>query len=150
MMMERKKIIGFRLRTWHFVLAFLILVIFINVIGKVDFNDTPEIKNSYLIELENHSFSDSISNNGICYVLFYTENSKFCNKMEHNINQIKEDINGARLYKVNIDNNINHGMSQNVLSVPTILIYKDGQEVDRIMGLVPVSNLKMINKRIGG
>jgi thioredoxin 1 len=42
-----------------------------------------------------------------------------------------------KVCKLNVDNNQNIAARYNVQGIPTLLIFKDGQEVGRIVGAVP-------------
>ena len=47
----------------------------------------------------------------------------------------------ARFAKLNIDENPATATRFNVRSIPTLLVFKEGREVDRIVGVVPKSEL---------
>lgn len=136
------------LKTWHFLLVFVILVVSSNIIwGNVI--DAPPMQdgNSSLVELDNKKFSASVDS-GTCFVLFYTNESDICYKMEQNLNELAKTSNeDTRFFKLNIEEYPGDYGKYMISGTPTVLIFKDGQEIDRIMGLVPISNLLMIYKR---
>lgn len=136
------------LKTWHFLLVFIALVISSNIIWSTEFNKTSiGNRDSDLIELDNQSFSDSIVS-GTCFILFYSEESEVCNRMERNLNQLIEVSEGdTKFYKLNIEKYPGDYGKYSISGTPSTLIFKNGQEVDRIMGMVPASNLIMIYKR---
>ncbi len=43
----------------------------------------------------------------------------------------------ARIFKLNIDRAIDLCREYQVVSIPAVLIFKDGKEVDRVVGAVP-------------
>lgn len=45
--------------------------------------------------------------------------------------------------KLNTDENQRTAMSYGIMSIPTLLVFKDGQRVDQIVGLMPKDTLKM-------
>ena len=52
--------------------------------------------------------------------------------------------------KLNVDENPNTAECFQVYSIPTLLIMKDGCEVDRIVGLVPKSHIEgVLSKHLG-
>jgi thioredoxin 1 len=53
----------------------------------------------------------------------------------------------AKVGKLNIDENQNVPMSYNVMSIPTILIFKNGMPVDQIVGAVPKAHLEAMLKK---
>lgn len=136
------------LKTWHFLLVFAVLVVSSNIICS---NELDKISiaeyNSSLVELTDQTFSDSIAS-GTCFVLFHTNESDVCQKMEHNLNElVKASYSHTRFFKLNIEDYPGDYGKYAISGVPTTLIFKGGQEIDRIMGIVPVSNLIMIYKR---
>ena len=51
------------------------------------------------------------------------------------IDQLAEDYQGkAEVVKVDLDQNKGNAKEYKIRSIPTVLIFKDGQEVDRIVG----------------
>ena len=42
-----------------------------------------------------------------------------------------------KVCKLNVDHNQNIAAKYNIMGIPTLLIFKDGKEVDRIVGAVP-------------
>ena len=145
---KKKSMRKVSLKTWHFLLVFVILSVSSNIIWGNESDTVPAIGNkSLLVELNNHSFSDSI-NSGMSFVLFYTNESDLCYKMERNLNQLIEtsDVH-TRFFKLNIEDYPGDYGKYMISGTPTTVIFKDGEEIDRIMGIVPVSNLMMIYKR---
>lgn len=102
-----------------------------------------------LYELQDSSFTNSVSS-GITCVLFHNEESDLCRKMESNLGRVHNETNSdIRFYKLNYEKYPGKYGKYEISGVPSVLIYKDGQEIERITGIVSVSNLKMILKRAG-
>ena len=52
--------------------------------------------------------------------------------------------------KLNTDENQRTAMNYGIMSIPTLLVFKDGQRVDQIVGLLPKDTLKTrFNKAFG-
>lgn len=65
------------------------------------------------------------------------------------MNPILEDLakeykDVVKFVKMNVDNNRNFVVRQGIKSIPTIIIYKDGKEVDRIVGQITKDKLKQL------
>lgn len=42
-----------------------------------------------------------------------------------------------KVYKLNTDENQKTAINYRIMSIPTLIVFKDGQEVDRIIGALP-------------
>lgn len=50
----------------------------------------------------------------------------------------------AKIVKINVDDNPESATRYNVMSIPTLLVFKDGQVVDQLVGVQPKEKLKAI------
>ncbi|MFT3993521.1 MAG: thioredoxin family protein [Dysgonomonas sp.] len=135
----------FRIKSWHILFVFGIFIFLINIFPIQGEGEYASVKsNTKLTDLDMDSFKDSISS-GISYVLFYKENSTICNQMDYNLNKLIGDSSKAKFYKLDLTKNT---FSHDISGVPYTMIFKDGKLVEEIFGVVPVSNLRMINNRV--
>ena len=66
-----------------------------------------------------------------------------CKMMAPVVEQLAEDLEGkAKVGKLNIDENMDIAEKYRVMNIPTFLIFKDGQEKERIVGAVSKNELK--------
>ena len=66
------------------------------------------------------------------------------------IEELAKELKGKVVFgKINVDENQRTAMRFNIISIPTILIFKDGKLVDRIIGAIPkeyiIEKLKSLN-----
>ncbi|MBP9733509.1 MAG: thioredoxin [Candidatus Omnitrophica bacterium] len=55
----------------------------------------------------------------------------------------------ARIVKLNVDENSESASQMGVMNIPTLIIFKGGKEVDRIVGALPKEALReRINKNV--
>ncbi|MDZ4164527.1 MAG: thioredoxin [Smithellaceae bacterium] len=55
----------------------------------------------------------------------------------------------AKISKINIDDNPKVAATYDVRSIPTLILFKDGKVLDRVVGLVPKERLEtLINKAL--
>ena len=139
----------FKLQAWHFGLMLIILSIVTNIMGTWAVNSIPgNVEDSRFVELNDKTFDEAI-HTGTGFVLFYKENSELCDKMEYNLNQLPVDHRGKiNYYKVNIAEFAALQAEYRISGVPSILIFKEGKERERILGVIPESNLKIIYNRV--
>ncbi|NOU84304.1 thioredoxin [Paenibacillus sp. LMG 31460] len=50
----------------------------------------------------------------------------------------------AKIVKINVDDNPESASKYNVMSIPTLLVFKDGQLVDQLVGVQPKEKLKAV------
>ena len=60
----------------------------------------------------------------------------------------KEYTGQVKIAKMNVDENIETPNNYNVRNIPTLIIFKDGIELDRIVGVVPKSALEEMIKKV--
>lgn len=73
-----------------------------------------------------------------------------CRMVAPVLEDISQKMNGKiKFVKLNTDENQKTAMDYQIMAIPSLLIFKDGQEVDRIVGFVPQEQLEAdLNKII--
>lgn len=138
------------LKAWHFVVAIILFSMLTYLLGNWDLKKiSPDKTTRYLTELDDEiSIADSLSS-GLCFVLFYTENSVVCDKMADNLNCVaKNKQHEIGFFKLNLDKYPENGEKYMISGVPTVLILENNKEINRIMGIVPEQNLEIIYSRV--
>lgn len=138
------------LKIWHFVLALILLTGSTCLLGHLDLKKiSPERKTRYLTELDGETpIADNLSS-GLCFVLFYTENSAICDKMADNLDRVAENKqHETGFFRLNLDKYPGYSEEYMVFAVPTVLILENNNEIRRIMGIVPEQNLEIIYSRV--
>lgn len=58
------------------------------------------------------------------------------------VEELADDYKGkAKVGKLNVDENGQTAQAYGVMSIPTLLVFKDGKEVNRLVGFMPKANL---------
>ncbi|MFO7792454.1 MAG: thioredoxin [Candidatus Saliniplasma sp.] len=66
-----------------------------------------------------------------------------CKMMEPVLDELAEDMQGeAAVGKLNVDENKEKSREYGISSIPTLLIFKDGENVDRLVGAMDKNTLK--------
>ena len=65
-----------------------------------------------------------------------------CRMLSPIIDELKEEVDSCEFYKLNVDEAENISREYGIMSIPTILIFKDGKEVNKSIGLKTKEELK--------
>ena len=61
-----------------------------------------------------------------------------CKMLAPTIDQLAEELAGSiKVAKLNVDENSQTAVKFGIMSIPTMLIFKDGEAVDRLVGVQP-------------
>ena len=97
-----------------------------------------DIKN---LSLDN--FDNEISSSNIPVLVdFWAEWCGPCKMLGPILEEISKDLKDKiQIVKVNLDENQDLAMKYSIRSIPTLLLFKDGQLIDTKVGLLPKSDL---------
>ena len=99
--------------------------------------------NNKPIELKDHNFSTEINKNKIVIVDFWAPWCGPCKMTSPIIEQLASEYAGKVVFaKLNVDNNQRTAQKYSVQGIPTLLLFKDGQLIDRLVGAVPKSYIE--------
>jgi thioredoxin 1 len=88
------------------------------------------------------AFNAVIDSSSAVLVDFYATWCEPCNMVVPILNDIEKYFNGRiKLHLVDIDENVELSRSLHILSVPTLVLYKNGKEVWRMRGFDAAPNL---------
>ncbi len=65
-----------------------------------------------------------------------------CRMLSPIIDELKEEVDSCEFYKLNVDEAENISREYGIMSIPTILIFKDGKEINKSIGLKTKEELK--------
>jgi len=121
------------------------LIIAIVVVAAVAFlfirawhkmKNTPVVEDSHLIEqLTEQNFNNKIKK-GVVMVDFWADWCMPCKMMAPILNEVAEAADGeAVIYKLNVDEQRQAAASYGIRNIPTIIVFRDGKEVERLVGM---------------
>ena len=95
------------------------------------------------LELSSESFEKEVLNsNEPVLVDFYADWCGPCKMMAPIVEELAKDLQGkAKVGKINVDENQDLAMEYEVMSIPTLIIFKDGKELKRFVGVRSKSEL---------
>ena len=98
------------------------------------------------IKLDEANFEKEIKESVLPFLVdFWAEWCGPCQTMGPVLNQIAEDFEGrAKVGKVNVDKNPNLAGQFGVMGIPTLILFINGQEKERLVGVVPQERLAQL------
>ena len=89
------------------------------------------------LKLNSENFEKEVLNsNGSVLVDFYADWCGPCKMMAPVVEELAGELQGkAKVGKINVDENQNLAMEYNVMSIPTLIIFKEGKEFKRFVGV---------------
>ncbi|MDU4890826.1 MAG: thioredoxin [Clostridium sp.] len=86
---------------------------------------------------------EKATDTGLVLVDFYATWCGPCQRLSPVLEDLQEDFDGkAKFYKLDIDESRALARKFSVMSVPTMIILKDGHPVDRMIGYMPPEDIK--------
>ena len=93
------------------------------------------------INVENFQ-SEVINNSEITVVDFFADWCGPCRKLSPIMEEIEQELTGkVKFTKINTDNNIELAQKYQISGIPTLLVFKNGELVERMVGLMPKSSV---------
>jgi len=92
-----------------------------------------------IVELSDATFeTEVVKSNGMVLVDFGAEWCHPCKQLDPIVEELAEEWQErVTVRKVDIDTNVNSAMKYGVMGVPTLILFKDGEPVERLTGFVP-------------
>ena len=88
------------------------------------------------LKITSDNFDEIIRQNDVVMVDFWASWCGPCKMLGPIIDQLAQECAGRALVgKVNVDEEQELAVRYGVMSIPTVILFKDGQEVNRVVGL---------------
>lgn len=94
-----------------------------------------------LKELTTEDFEQEIKD-GIVIVDFYAVWCGPCKMMHPIMEQLKDLYDDIKIIKVNVDNHEELSRKYGIMSIPTIILFKNGTIAEKNVGFLPLENIK--------
>ena len=79
---------------------------------------------------------------GVAVVVFFATWCGPCKMLAPVFQEVGNELDGkAQFYKVDIDQSLDIARQFNVSTVPTIIVFKNGEPIERLVGFMPKENL---------
>ena len=88
---------------------------------------------------------------GLAALDFYQESCPPCRALEPRLERVARQYDGrVAVYRVDIDHDLPVAQRLDVTSLPTVLVFRDGREVERLTGLITDGDLRVAFERALG
>ena len=95
-----------------------------------------------LLHLNDQNFDENISKEkGIVIVDFFATWCGPCRMLAPVLEQVQQDVPSVKIVKVDVDDAEKVSKRFGIMSIPTMVVLKDGQEIDRFVGFRPRQDL---------
>lgn len=94
-------------------------------------------------EVREENFSSEISAEGLVLVDFWAPWCGPCKMLAPLFEELDREIEDVKFLKLNVDNNPSVASRYRVGSIPTLLAFKDGVQVDQLVGFRPKEDLEV-------
>ncbi|KIE63834.1 thioredoxin [Candidatus Riesia pediculischaeffi PTSU] len=106
-----------------------------------------EMNNNFL-NLSDLNFEENIKTGNTILVDFWADWCTPCKNMNSTIRSIKSEyLKKIFIAKLNVEENFKVSSKYNIRSVPTLIIFKEGKEIERIVGSISLNKLEEFIKR---
>jgi thioredoxin 1 len=97
-------------------------------------------------KLTDANFKEEVINSEeTCLVDFWAPWCGPCLRVAPHISEIAKEYQGKlKVGKLNVDEEASTAMMYNISSIPTLLVFKDGEIVERIIGAYPKSEIEKV------
>lgn len=95
-------------------------------------------------EVNENTFDEEVRqyNEQVVVVDFWAPWCGPCKKIAPVVDEIAKEFDGKiKVVKVNVDENLKIAQEYSISGIPSILIFKEGEAVERLVGMMPKSSL---------
>lgn len=98
---------------------------------------------SNAIEITDATFEAEVLGSAVPVVVdFWAPWCGPCRKLGPVLDEVSEELNGkVKVVKINTDENLKTAKEYSIIGLPSLLVFKNGQAVERLVGLMPKSSI---------
>lgn len=101
-----------------------------------------------IVNVSDQSFTNEVEGSGTVLVDFWAPWCGPCKMIAPVLEELDKEIgDNVKIAKVNVDDNPESASRFGVMSIPTLIVFKDGQPVDKVVGFQSKDALKNVLSR---
>ncbi|MCK9235701.1 MAG: thioredoxin [Acholeplasmataceae bacterium] len=90
-----------------------------------------------MIDYQGQPYQEIVGQQGLVVVQYYATWCGPCKMLKPVLEGLSEEMTDTKFYRIDIDQHRPQAVEAGIRSVPTVVVYKDGEEVDRQAGYQP-------------
>ena len=95
-----------------------------------------------VLEINSANFDNEVlAHNGFMVVDFFANWCGPCRKLAPILEEVEGELANVKFAKINTDENLEMAKKYQVSGLPTLMVFKNGEAVERIVGLMPKSSI---------
>lgn len=96
-----------------------------------------------VLEINSENFDkEVVSCDGVIVVDFFANWCGPCRKLAPILEEVEEELSSkVKFAKIDTDNNLDAAKKYQVSGLPTLMVFKNGEVVERMVGLMPKSSI---------
>lgn len=124
-----------------FIVGMIILSIYLNDRNKVEISNEEE-SGMEIMKVTSANFEEEVLNSDKTVLIdFYADWCGPCKMFSPVVEAVATENEDIKVVKVNVDDAQDLAIKYQVMSIPTTVVIKNGQEVNRVVGMVSKSDL---------
>ena len=124
-----------------FVVGMIILSIYLNNRNKVEISK-EEVSAMEVMKVTSANFEEEVLNSDKTVLIdFYADWCMPCKAYSPIVESIASENEDVKVVKIDVDNAQDLAIKYQVMSIPTTVVIKNGEEVDRAVGMMSKSDL---------
>ncbi len=101
-----------------------------------------------IVNVSDNSFKNEVEGNGTVLVDFWAPWCGPCKMIAPVLEELDKEIgDNLKIAKVNVDDNPESASRFGVMSIPTLIVFKNGEPVDKVVGFQSKDALKSVVNR---
>lgn len=109
--------------------------------------DNQEEVKEMVIKVNSENFETEVLNSEKTVLIdFYADWCVPCKMLSPIVEQVASENTNVKVVKINIDDEQDLAIDYGVMSIPTLVVIKNGQETDRVVGVVSKSEVERLIK----